>query len=157
MCGGRWRSTAAHLPATCRPQLELVALATDVAAIAIGRSRVGAPGERGAFPQAVRPRAGAFGYIPWPTSKVGDLNRCFVETLGYDQGDIPTVEVFWERAVPDPEYRNWAREAWAGGDGAHARVVRFRAGTAAGEHGGVEADLIKAGIQARTTLPWRPY
>jgi two-component system cell cycle sensor histidine kinase/response regulator CckA len=34
------------------------------------------------------------------------LNRCFVEQFGYTLDDIPTLKVWFERAYPDPEYRN---------------------------------------------------
>jgi two-component system cell cycle sensor histidine kinase/response regulator CckA len=34
------------------------------------------------------------------------LNRCFVEQFGYTLDDIPTLNDWFERAYPDPEYRN---------------------------------------------------
>ncbi|MDD3327407.1 MAG: PAS domain S-box protein [Zoogloea sp.] len=115
---GRVRGTLALYPPRIseptQAQLELVRLATDVAAIAIGRHneesalRVSEARFRKLFDLAPVP----FGYI-LANGQIGDLNRSFVETLGYGLDDIPTLDAWWELAVPDPDYRNWARESWA--------------------------------------------
>ncbi|MDO9227174.1 MAG: PAS domain S-box protein [Pseudomonadota bacterium] len=49
-----------------------------------------------------------------------DINRRFVETLGYDQSDVPTLAEWGPRAYPDPVYRAWALETW---NAAVARAV----------------------------------
>ncbi len=40
-------------------------------------------------------------------------NRRFVETFGYTKEDVPNLEVWWEKAYPDPEYRAWVLENWS--------------------------------------------
>lgn len=42
------------------------------------------------------------------------LNKAFIETLGYTIGDIPTLDDWWPRAYPDPQYRQQATTRWAG-------------------------------------------
>ena len=37
------------------------------------------------------------------------LNEKFVELLGYTEGDVPTLEDWWERAFPDPKQRRLAQ------------------------------------------------
>ncbi len=41
------------------------------------------------------------------------VNRRFVEVLGYGVADIPTLDEWWRRACPDPDYRAEARAAWS--------------------------------------------
>lgn len=41
------------------------------------------------------------------------LNRAFIQTLGYTLTDIPTLEAWWPRAYPDPQYRQWVAAKWA--------------------------------------------
>jgi len=40
------------------------------------------------------------------------LNRHFITTLGYTLEDIPAVDVWWQKAYPDPEYRHVAMTGW---------------------------------------------
>ncbi|WP_340122773.1 PAS domain S-box protein [Methylobacter svalbardensis] len=40
------------------------------------------------------------------------LNPAFVKTFGYDFDDIPTIDDWWTKAYPDPDYRQWAKDAW---------------------------------------------
>jgi PAS domain S-box-containing protein len=40
------------------------------------------------------------------------VNEQFVDTFGYTQKDLPSVDVWNELVYPDPEYRAWARETW---------------------------------------------
>jgi PAS domain S-box-containing protein len=40
------------------------------------------------------------------------LNPEFVRTFGYTREDIPTLEDWWPRAYPDPEYRAWVAAEW---------------------------------------------
>ena len=40
------------------------------------------------------------------------LNPAFVQTFGYTQEEIPTLELWWSKAYPDPEYRQWVADTW---------------------------------------------
>lgn len=40
------------------------------------------------------------------------VNRQFSQTIGYTLEDIPTANVWWEKAYPDPEYREQIRQEW---------------------------------------------
>ncbi len=40
------------------------------------------------------------------------LNHAFLETFGYDLEDIPKLEIWWEKAYPDLDYRKWIAETW---------------------------------------------
>lgn len=40
------------------------------------------------------------------------LNSAFVKTFGYTIEDIPTLEDWWQKAYPDPEYRKWVENTW---------------------------------------------
>ena len=40
------------------------------------------------------------------------LNPAFVRTFGYEVSDIPTLTDWWPAAYPDPNYRNWVKNAW---------------------------------------------
>ena len=40
------------------------------------------------------------------------LNRTFIKTFGYDLTDIPSLQIWWEKAYPDLNYRNSVIEAW---------------------------------------------
>jgi PAS domain S-box-containing protein len=99
------RPTAAHL--------EQVALATDVAAIAITRYR-----EESALRASEARFRQLFEVAPMPLSlfhaggELVDVNRRFVETFGYDRKDLPSLEAWWPLAYPDPEYRSWVMATW---------------------------------------------
>jgi diguanylate cyclase (GGDEF)-like protein/PAS domain S-box-containing protein len=40
------------------------------------------------------------------------LNNAFIQTIGYTRNDIPTLDAWWPRAFPEPEYRHWVIENW---------------------------------------------
>ena len=40
------------------------------------------------------------------------LNESFIQTFGYTQLDIPTVDAWWPLAYPDAEYRQWVMDTW---------------------------------------------
>jgi PAS domain S-box-containing protein len=40
------------------------------------------------------------------------LNSAFIQTFGYDQKDIPTVEAWWPQAYPDEGYRQKVANEW---------------------------------------------
>jgi len=46
---------------------------------------------------------------------VVDLNDRFVQTFGYTQEDVPTLEAWWQKAYPDPGYRQWVIDNWSTG------------------------------------------
>jgi PAS domain S-box-containing protein len=41
------------------------------------------------------------------------LNSTFIRTFGYDLNDIPTLNEWWDKAYPDPNYRQWVLDTWA--------------------------------------------
>jgi len=41
-----------------------------------------------------------------------DINARFVQIFGYTLEDVPTLEVWWKLAYPDPDYRRWVLETW---------------------------------------------
>jgi len=40
------------------------------------------------------------------------LNNAFVQTFGYNLTDIPTLSQWWQKAYPDPAYRQWVLDTW---------------------------------------------
>ncbi len=40
------------------------------------------------------------------------LNRQFTEVLGYDAGDLPSIDEWWQKAYPDPVYREQLQVKW---------------------------------------------
>lgn len=40
------------------------------------------------------------------------LNSAFVQTFGYCIDDMPTLNDWWPKAYPDPEYRDWVKTTW---------------------------------------------
>ncbi|MFH2126906.1 MAG: transporter substrate-binding domain-containing protein, partial [Pseudomonadota bacterium] len=44
---------------------------------------------------------------------VVDLNDHFVQTFGYTQEDVPTLEAWWQKAYPDPGYRQEVIDTWS--------------------------------------------
>ncbi len=40
------------------------------------------------------------------------VNRRFQELFGYRLDEIPTLEDWWPKAYPDPEYRAWVQQSW---------------------------------------------
>ena len=52
-------------------------------------------------------------------NRIETVNERFLELFGYAQEEIPTVEDWWPRAYPDPDYRRWVMATW---DAAIARA-----------------------------------
>lgn len=44
--------------------------------------------------------------------RITSLNPAFIKTFGYTLDDIPTLAAWWEKAYPDPEYRQWVKDSW---------------------------------------------
>ncbi len=44
--------------------------------------------------------------------KILFLSSKFIEMFGYDQNDLPSIDIWWDLAYPDPTLREQAREAW---------------------------------------------
>jgi PAS domain S-box-containing protein len=42
------------------------------------------------------------------------INRCAIETFGYQPEDIPDMGVWWQKAYPDPAYRDKVITQWMG-------------------------------------------
>lgn len=40
------------------------------------------------------------------------LNPAFTTAFGYAHRDIPTLEAWWPRAYPDPDYQQWVKRTW---------------------------------------------
>ena len=40
------------------------------------------------------------------------LNPAFIRTFGYIQNEIPTLDDWWPKAYPDPDYRQWVAKTW---------------------------------------------
>ncbi|MDO9423716.1 MAG: PAS domain S-box protein [Methylobacter sp.] len=40
------------------------------------------------------------------------LNPAFIKTFGYSFDDIPTIDDWWTKACPDPDYRQRAKDSW---------------------------------------------
>ena len=40
------------------------------------------------------------------------VNPAFSRTFGYAGADIPTLEIWWPLAYPDPDYREWVAKEW---------------------------------------------
>ena len=45
-------------------------------------------------------------------SNITFLNPAFVQTFGYSVDDIPTLEVWWLKAYPNPDYRYQVKATW---------------------------------------------
>ncbi len=110
--------------------LEQVALATDMAAIAITRHR-----EESALRRSEARFRQLFEVAPMPLALVDDngvvldINRSFTDILGYTRADVPELETWWRLAYPEPEYRSWARATWSEAlreAGANQRAVEPR-------------------------------
>jgi len=44
--------------------------------------------------------------------KIEFFNRRFIETFGYANEELRSIEDWWPRAYPDPEYRLWVQKTW---------------------------------------------
>jgi PAS domain S-box-containing protein len=40
------------------------------------------------------------------------LNKAFTDTIGYTISDVPTLDAWWPRAYPDPNYKQWVADTW---------------------------------------------
>ncbi|MEF8749765.1 MAG: PAS domain S-box protein [Candidatus Accumulibacter propinquus] len=40
------------------------------------------------------------------------LNKSFASTFGYSQSEIPTLEAWFPKAYPNPEYQRWVKATW---------------------------------------------
>jgi PAS domain S-box-containing protein len=45
-------------------------------------------------------------------SNITFLNPAFIQAFGYNIDDIPTLEDWWLKAYPDPDYRHWVEIGW---------------------------------------------
>jgi len=43
---------------------------------------------------------------------IREFNDCFAELFGYSRADIPTLDDWFQKAYPDPDYRIWAIATW---------------------------------------------
>ncbi len=41
-----------------------------------------------------------------------DFNRQWIQVLGYDRNDVPTMSQWWQKAYPDPTYRQAVQDIW---------------------------------------------
>lgn len=55
-----------------------------------------------------------------PQGQLIDFNRQWIRVLGYDRTDVPTMAEWWQKAYPDPAYRQAVQAIW---DKAIGRVV----------------------------------
>jgi diguanylate cyclase (GGDEF)-like protein/PAS domain S-box-containing protein len=60
-----------------------------------------------------------FTVLPMPVcnvcAKTGDIlrvNQRFIDIFGYTVKDIPNLKLWWEKAYPDPDYRELAKKLW---------------------------------------------
>jgi len=44
--------------------------------------------------------------------RITSLNPAFIKTFGYTLDDIPTLAAWWDKAYPDPDYRQWVKDGW---------------------------------------------
>ncbi|WP_300438722.1 PAS domain S-box protein [Zoogloea sp.] len=95
-------------------ELDLVALATDLAAVAIARYQ-----EESALRESEARFRQLFEVAPLPLclinadGSLGGLNRSYTETFGYTHEDIPNLSVMRPLVYPDPEYRDWVIRTWS--------------------------------------------
>ena len=40
------------------------------------------------------------------------LNPAFIQTFGYSTEDVPNLADWWQKAYPDPAYREWVKATW---------------------------------------------
>jgi PAS domain S-box-containing protein len=55
-----------------------------------------------------------------PQGQLIDFNRQWIRVLGYDRHDVPTMTEWWQKAYPDPAYRQAVQAIW---DKAIGRVL----------------------------------
>lgn len=64
------------------------------------------------------------------------LNPAFTRAFGYEPKDIPTVEEWWLKAYPDPDYRLWVSSKW------HELMLRAR-------QDGMEFEPLEADVRCK--------
>ena len=47
-----------------------------------------------------------------PAGRSVAYNRAWSQLLGYSPDEVSHIDDWWERAYPDPAYRDWAKKAW---------------------------------------------
>lgn len=95
--------------------------------------------------------------IPLPLCHVnarGELvfaNHHFTEVFGYTLADVPNLDVWWQLAYPDPDYRAWVLSTWnaavrsASDTGSVIRPVEYRVTCKGGKERIVEISGITLG------------
>ena len=74
-----------------------------------------------------------------PQGRILTLNPRFTQVLGYTPEDIPTLDDWFLRAYPDPDYRREVRESWstaarqAAGSGGEIAAAEYRVTTRSGD------------------------
>jgi|GEM_PF-1365219 len=106
--------TFAFYPArSSRPgpwELDQVAMAIGLAAVVVTRHH-----EESALRDSEARFRGLFEAAPMPLAfvhadnRIGDLNRCFLDTFGYGRDELPDMDAWWGLAYPDPAYREQMR------------------------------------------------
>ncbi len=64
--------------------------------------------------------AAPVGLVHVSGERITAVNRRFTELFGYDLNGVTTLDQWWPRAYPDPQYREWVQQAW------QAAVARAR-------------------------------
>jgi PAS domain S-box-containing protein len=85
-------------------------------------------------------------------------NDRFVRVFGYKADDVPTLAEWWQRAYPDPQYRQWATATWdeavrnAAAEGRDIDPVEYKVICQSGEERVVEISGITLGEELLTTF-----
>jgi len=98
-------AAAGTLLALALASVILIALNTRamrIAELEEGSERLRSIIDAAPVPMAINDQAGGILY----------LNPAFSSTFGYTLGDIPDLVQWWNKAYPDPEYRQWIVQTW---------------------------------------------